>query len=86
MQPNLQHQPHAGGGSTKRAAQPEVSLADFRVSPRVLLLILMATVVGAFGTLAAWALVKLIALATNLAYYGHFSFASVSVTATPLGI
>ncbi len=61
------------------------ALADFQISTRVLLLIVMAIVVGAFGAAAAWLLVKLIALATNLSYYGDWSFATRRVADTPIG-
>lgn len=63
----------------------QAALADFQVSSRVLLLIVMAAVVGLMGTAAAWALTRLIALATNIAYFGHWSFASVAINHTPLG-
>src|SRR6185503_1766925 len=44
-------------------------LGDFTASPRLLMLSGMALVAGAAGTLAAFLLIKLIALCTNLAYY-----------------
>ena len=48
-------------------------LGDFTASPRLLLLAAMAAVVGIAGSLSAWALLKLIALCTNLAYYQTIS-------------
>lgn len=45
-------------------------LADFTSDPRLLLLAGMALVVGTGGGLAAWVLVKLIALVTNLVWFG----------------
>jgi H+/Cl- antiporter ClcA/CBS domain-containing protein len=51
----------------------------------VLLLIAMAVVVGLLGTAAAWALTKLIALASNVAYYGLWTTATLSVADTHLG-
>jgi chloride channel protein, CIC family len=56
----------------------ESRLGDFSADPRVLILVAMAIVVGAGGAGAAWLLVKLIALATNLAWFGRFSFAHAS--------
>src|SRR4051794_10807531 len=56
MQPTSPH-------SVKLA--PQTALADFRVTPRVLWLILMAVVTGTLGVGAAWVLLKLIALTTN---------------------
>lgn len=41
----------------------------------MLILAAMATVAGTGGAFSAWALLKLIAFATNLFWYGHLSFA-----------
>jgi chloride channel protein, CIC family len=49
-------------------------LADYSVDYRMLLLAAMATVAGTGGAFSAWALLKLIALATNVFWYGNFSF------------
>ncbi len=63
--------PVDGGPSGRTAAtQPRRPLGDFRADPRLLLLALMALAVGTGGALAAWVLVKLIALATNLVWFG----------------
>jgi CIC family chloride channel protein len=51
-------------------------LGDFTASPRLLLLAGMAAIIGMAGTLAAWLLLKLIALCTNLAYYQSVSTAT----------
>lgn len=61
-------------------------LADFRVGPRVLLLVVMAAFVGLLGVMAASLLSKLIALASNVAYFGRWSLAASSIAATPLGV
>jgi CIC family chloride channel protein len=45
------------------------TLRDYSADRRLLLLSAMAIVTGTFGALAAWGLLKLIALVTNLAYY-----------------
>jgi CIC family chloride channel protein len=57
------------------------SLRDFTATPRLLQLALMAAVVGSFGAGAAWVLLKLIALFTNLAYQGRLSVAPASIPA-----
>jgi CIC family chloride channel protein len=46
---------------------------DFTTQPRVLLLGAMAVAVGSFGVASAWVLLRLIALVTNIAYYGELS-------------
>ena len=50
-------------------------LADYSADYRMLLLAAMATVAGTGGAFSAWALLKLIAFATNVFWYGNFSFA-----------
>jgi H+/Cl- antiporter ClcA len=63
----------------------ESRLGDFSADWRVLILVAMALVVGAGGAGSAWLLVKLIALATNLAWFGHFSFASAAPANAAMG-
>jgi len=53
-------------------------LRDFTADTRLLTLAAMALVVGTGGAAAAWVLLKLIALFTNLAYFQRVSFDSVS--------
>jgi chloride channel protein, CIC family len=62
-----------------RSASPVATLGDFTVNRRVLLLLLMALVVGSAGTFCAWLLLKLIALVTNLVWFGHWSTGSMSL-------
>ena len=50
---------------------PHRPLADFNADRRLLLLVGMALVVGVGGTAAAWVLIKLIALVTNLVWFGR---------------
>ena len=69
------------GGS--RAFQTE--LADFTRDVRVLMLAAMALVIGVISALVAYALVWLIGLITNLAYYQRFSAAFVSPDGARLG-
>src|SRR3569623_3086936 len=55
------------------------SLGDFTTDRRGLLLIAMALVVGAGGTAAAWLLLRLIGLFTNVIWFGRFSIETVSL-------
>jgi CIC family chloride channel protein len=65
---------HAARRAPGRAARP----GDFTTDGRVLLLVSMALAVGVGSTIAAFALIKLIALVTNLIWFGHFSFEEAS--------
>ena len=51
---------------------------DFTADRRVLVLIGVALIVGSLGTGAAWVLLKLIALTTNLVWLEHFGFGPAS--------
>jgi CIC family chloride channel protein len=51
-------------------------LADYSADYRMLILAAMAAVAGTGGAFSAWALLNLIAFATNIFWYGRFSFAS----------
>ncbi len=61
-------------------------LGDFTTNPRVLAIAAIAILVGSAGTVAGVALLALIRLATNLAYFGDFSLADTSLGASPLGL
>ncbi len=50
---------------------PVRRLADFSADPRLLVLVGMALIVGTGGAAASWVLVKLIALVTNLVWFGR---------------
>ncbi|MCH6471938.1 chloride channel protein [Sinomonas terrae] len=54
-------------------------LSDFSVDKRMILVAALALPVGAFGALAAWALLRLIGLATNLFFYGRVSTSLIAV-------
>src|SRR3546814_11734338 len=66
------------------AAAPK--LADHSADRRMLLLAAMALVVGAGGAVGAWALLKLIALATNLFWFGRFSTSHAAITDASVGL
>jgi H+/Cl- antiporter ClcA len=50
-------------------------LADYSADYRMLILAAMATVAGTGGAFSAWVLLKLINFATNVFWYGNFTFA-----------
>ncbi len=58
---------------------------DFTVTPRVLLLSLLAIGIGVISTGVALALLRLIALFTNLFYFHRWSFGAASPAANTLG-
>ena len=60
--------------SKSMAAKP----GDFTADHRTLILAIMAVAVGAGGAGSAWLLIKLIALVTNLAWFGTLSVANMS--------
>ncbi len=61
-------------------------LGDFTTTSRVILLAGMAIVIGALSALVATALIRLIALFTNLFYYQRWSTAAVSPAGHHLGV
>lgn len=61
-------------------------LGDFTTKPRVLVIAAIAIVVATAGVVAGIALLELIRLFTNLAYFGRFSFAELDLAETPLGV
>lgn len=65
------------GGLARREA------GDFTTDRRVLLLIGMAVIVGSGGAFAAWVLVSLIALVTNVVWFGHLSIVPLSMADAP---
>lgn len=75
-------QPQPIGAFVTRQAR----LADHSADRRMILLAGMAVVVGTGGAGAAWLLLKLIALATNLAWYGRLSAGPASITDAAGGI
>ncbi len=64
----------------------EARLADFTTDKRVLVLSGMAVIIGAAGSLVAYALVWLINLFTNLAYYQRLSAQSASPEGNHMGV
>ena len=61
-------------------------LADHSADRRMLVLAAAALVVGSGGAFGAWLLLKLIALATNIFWFGRFSWAPVQITDSRLGL
>ncbi len=64
---------------------PTDLLADFRTDKRVLLLAVLAVPIGVIGAFVAKALLWLIALITNLAFFHRFSVAAVTPQESHLG-
>src|SRR6185312_10994845 len=60
-------------------------LRDFSTDARVLFLTLLAAVIGVAGTGAAYALLRLIGVITNLAYGGRLAAGLVSPAGNHLG-
>src|SRR3546814_15886479 len=61
------------------------TLGDFTTDRRLLILIAMALVVGTFSAVAAWLLVDLIALFTNVVWFGRFSVVAVPMAEAARG-
>ncbi|GFN26089.1 chloride channel protein [Achromobacter denitrificans] len=70
---------------TSSSARAALRLGDFTTDKRVVLLMGLAIPVGLASVAAAWTLLRLIALCTNLAYHGQFSFADQPIATGPLG-
>ncbi|QOZ22774.1 chloride channel protein [Bradyrhizobium sp. CCBAU 51753] len=68
------------------AAKASHSLGDFTTEPRVMVIAAIAVVVASAGVVAGFALLQLIKLATNIAYFGRFTFAEQKLQDTPLGL
>ncbi|WP_089173784.1 chloride channel protein [Bosea sp. AS-1] len=66
-------------------SQDKRRLGDFTTSPRVLVIAAIAVVVASAGVLAGIALLNLIRLATNIAYFHRLSFAEVDMGSIQLG-
>jgi H+/Cl- antiporter ClcA/CBS domain-containing protein len=64
---------------TIATTRPPRQLADYSADHRMLILAAMAIVAGTGGAFSAWVLLKLIAFANNLLWYGEFSFASAVI-------
>jgi len=73
-------------GRTSAATLAVDELRDFSTDRRLLFVGAMALVTGTAGAAAAWVLIKLIAVATNLAYFGRLSADPVSIAGNTLGL
>jgi H+/Cl- antiporter ClcA len=61
-------------------------LGDFTTDPRVLVIAAIAVIVASAAVLGGVALLQLIKLATNVAYFGQFNFAEMKLQNSPLGL
>jgi H+/Cl- antiporter ClcA/CBS domain-containing protein len=73
-----------GTSGTTRPVEP-IGLGDFTASPRMIFLAAAAIAIGIAATFVADALLKLIALFTNIFYYQRFSLDAVSPAGAALG-
>ncbi|MGH8208113.1 MAG: chloride channel protein, partial [Steroidobacteraceae bacterium] len=71
---------------TEHPSSSNAMLRDFTADRRVLILAALAIVVGSAGAGAAWVLLRLINLVTNLAYFGTLSAAPVTIADNTLGL
>ncbi|MBN9488931.1 MAG: chloride channel protein [Alphaproteobacteria bacterium] len=78
--------PIADANGTSAPPVRHLRLGDFTTDPRVLLISGIAVVVATAGVVAGFALLKLIRLATNIAYFGQLSFANLRLEHSPLGL
>ncbi|MCC6335412.1 MAG: chloride channel protein [Myxococcales bacterium] len=63
-----------------------MELGDFTATPRMLFIAAAAIAIGALATWVAWALLRLIALFTNVFYFQRFSFQDASPATHSLGV
>ncbi|HEX9057394.1 MAG TPA: chloride channel protein [Ktedonobacterales bacterium] len=78
--------PEPTGASAWESSLPtRVKLGDFTADGRMVLISLLAIGIGVLGAFVAVALMGLIGLITNLAYYHRWSFKLVSPTSNTLG-
>jgi len=61
-------------------------LGDFTTNPRVLLIAVIAIFVALGSVVAGFALIDLIRLVTNLAYFGRFSTETADLAMSPFGL
>ncbi len=77
---------NAGQKVSSQSAATAPKLSDHSADKRMLLLAAMALVVGAGGAIGAWVLLKLIALATNIFWFGRFSTGHAAITDASVGL
>ena len=76
-------EPGSGTLATSSARRRRERHGDFRLTPRVLWVCLWALPIGALGAGAAWVLLRLIGLITQVAFFGRVSTALVSPGTAP---
>jgi H+/Cl- antiporter ClcA/predicted transcriptional regulator len=62
------------------AKLPKHTLADFTADRRILVLVALALVIGSAGALSAWVLIKLIALVSNLVWFGRLDTVAIPLS------
>jgi chloride channel protein, CIC family len=71
---------------SKASAKASHYLRDFTTDRRVLAIAGVAVIVASAGVMAGVALLQLIKLATNVAYFGQFTFSEMKLQDSPLGL
>ena len=71
------HARHSTRHAPQRHGPGALSLGDFTADRRMLMLVAMATLVGAAGAAGAWVLLRLIALVSNLVWLGKLGVSPV---------
>ncbi len=77
---------HSAKTSAKIGDKASHLLGDFTTDPRAVVISAIAVFVSIAGVLAGAGLLQLIKLATNIAYFGQFSFADLKLQDSPLGL
>src|SRR5579872_6435310 len=71
------HARHSTRHAPQRHGPGALSLGDFTADRRMVMLVPMATLVGAAGAAGAWVLLRLIALVSNLVWLGRLGVSPV---------
>jgi H+/Cl- antiporter ClcA/CBS domain-containing protein len=72
--------------ASKASAKAIRHLGDFTTDPRVLIIAGISVIVATAGVITGVLLLKLIRLATNIAYFGQFNFTELNIEHSPLGL
>ena len=79
-------EPASEAAARQSPAVEPIALGDFTATPRMLFIAAAAIAIGALSTWVAWALLRLIALFTNVFYFQRFSFVDASPATHSLGV
>ncbi|MDQ2879129.1 MAG: chloride channel protein, partial [Pseudomonadota bacterium] len=71
--------------NTTRVPQPR-KLADHSADRRMIMLVVAASLIGTGAAFGAWLLIRLIAVATNLFWFGRLSAAPADIVDAHIGL